>query len=456
MKQLFLLLLLSLTLGAGDALAQPATIRGAASVRPSTPGNPPPPIVTSLLMPLPGTDQIQLKLVNCNTWFLWGLDCGLSRLILPASAHLDQWDLQFENPAAKSVKVLNTAVTANGVLNTYQLTAQKAIAISPGTQPLAPQPIVSLPMSLNRSAMPPNQYNGAVYLRIEGQDSWLRLPLDLRVRTGPSLPLLVVLAGIILGRLFQYMQKQGSAISAALSELYRLNKDTEEAHPDDRRLLAGMAVKARKLIDRQQIEAATTQINMVRNRLEVLTQLRNIEERLPERSELMPEVIQQVRNQIAAARDAIALEQDARAKEYLEKMTPLLMESISIHGPGGRGNVAMESVLSKATSNLRQNTRSLTLPVEPPSFRESLQQLLTELMGLADQARTDATFWFIRPLLYLTLLVTLTTVGVNTLYIDKGETFGAKPLSDYLGLILWGLSADVVSRSLSSLQGQRE
>jgi len=70
--------------------------------------------------------------------------------------------------------------------------------------------------------------------------------------------------------------------------------------------------------------------------------------------------------------------------------------------------------------------------------------------------RAEATYWFVRPLLYTVLLAGLTIVGLNTLYIEKGETFGARPLPDYLGLLLWGLSADVASRSLSGLQGQRE
>lgn len=39
---------------------------------------------------------------------------------------------------------------------------------------------------------------------------------------------------------------------------------------------------------------------------------------------------------------------------------------------------------------------------------------------------------------------------------QKGSTFGADPFSDYLGLLVWGLSADVASRSLSNLAGGEE
>jgi hypothetical protein len=40
--------------------------------------------------------------------------------------------------------------------------------------------------------------------------------------------------------------------------------------------------------------------------------------------------------------------------------------------------------------------------------------------------------------------------------VQKGSTFGADPFSDYLGLLVWGLSADVASRSLSNLTGGDE
>lgn len=78
------------------------------------------------------------------------------------------------------------------------------------------------------------------------------------------------------------------------------------------------------------------------------------------------------------------------------------------------------------------------------------------LSGLSDLVRVEATYWFLRPFLYIMLLVLLTLTGMNSLYIEKGENFGEKPLSDYLALLLWGLSADVASRSLSGLQGPKE
>ncbi|MDY6902886.1 MAG: hypothetical protein SWZ49_33165, partial [Cyanobacteriota bacterium] len=85
---------------------------------------------------------------------------------------------------------------------------------------------------------------------------------------------------------------------------------------------------------------------------------------------------------------------------------------------------------------------------------QCLQESLIFLSG--SKFRTQATYWFARPLFSLVLLFGLSTVGLRSLYVQKGTTFGADPFSDYLGLFIWGLSADVASRSLSNLTGEEE
>jgi len=125
----------------------------------------------------------------------------------------------------------------------------------------------------------------------------------------------------------------------------------------------------------------------------------------------------------------------------------------------------MEAALRGAAVNLDQSDRidqsdrnaiTNAEKVKSPNWNERFQQVLVTVSGLSEQMRAEATFWFVRPLLHLVLLTGLTLTGLNTLYIKKGEAFGARPMSDYLTLLLWGLSADVASRRLSSLRGQQE
>jgi hypothetical protein len=52
-------------------------------------------------------------------------------------------------------------------------------------------------------------------------------------------------------------------------------------------------------------------------------------------------------------------------------------------------------------------------------------------------------------LVYVGLLV----VGFQTLYVNQGASFGSNGIFDYVGLVLWGLTDDVASRSLGNLAG---
>ena len=60
----------------------------------------------------------------------------------------------------------------------------------------------------------------------------------------------------------------------------------------------------------------------------------------------------------------------------------------------------------------------------------------------------------VRFLLWIALIVLLVFVGMKTLYVEQGVTFGAGGFADYLSLIVWGLSADVAGRTLANLGGK--
>ena len=400
------------------------------------------------LIPLRGTEQIQLQLVNCNG----GLDCALATILLPKSTRIDQLQLQFDNPASAPAQILNTATVIQGN-SRYQLT--DAFSVPQGVQSLLANQIVSLPLTLNRSAMPPDQYGGAIYLTLANQTNRLILPVNLSVRSGPLLPLFILLIGIALGRLFKYMDQQGGPQVEARKKLYQLEADLKDAHPDDQKLLAGTVEATRRLVYRQQLEAANTQITVIRSRFDVLNQLRSIETRLNERAKNSEPVPDEAFEQIRQVRTEIEQGLDAKARETLDQVIETCNSL-----PTGRGGTddseQIAATLQKAATNLDKNARSLAIAPPLPTWIDHLQQVLIDLSGLSDLVRAEATYWFVRPVLYGVLLVGLTITGLNTLYIENGETFGAKPLSDYLGLVLWGLSADVASRSLSGLQGKKE
>lgn len=441
------LVLLPLLLSQSVAIAQvppPGAI--------AAPAQPVPPLAPAAtpqqptLIPLKGTEQIQLQLVNCTPV----LDCGLATLLLPKSTQIEQLQLQFDNPATEPAQILNSATVVRGNFTGYQLTDAFSV---PATATLAAREIVSLPLTLKPATIPPDQYNGAIYLTVAKQPNRLVLPVNLNVKSGPLVPLLILLLGVILGRLFKYMQEQGGPQTEALKNVYQLEADLKDAHPDDQKLLAVMVQATRKLVYRQQLEAANTQITVTRSRLDVLTQLRSLETRLNERQKNGEPVPDQAFGQIAQVRVEIEQGLDAKARETLDQVVETLIQMPASRG-GADDSEQMESALRGAAINLDQNARSLAIAPRQPTWMEQVQQTLIGLSGLSDLVRAEATYWFVRPILYGVLLAGLAIVGLNTLYIEKGETFGARPLSDYLGLLLWGLSADVASRGLSGLQGQ--
>jgi len=57
---------------------------------------------------------------------------------------------------------------------------------------------------------------------------------------------------------------------------------------------------------------------------------------------------------------------------------------------------------------------------------------------------------YIRPFLFLLLLVLLASVGLYNSYV-KNATFGVEGYFDYLSLFLWGISADVAQKTLQNL-----
>lgn len=402
------------------------------------------------IIPLKDTEQIQLRLVNCS----WALDCFLAKRVLPASAHLDQLELKFDNPAAEPATILNSAVAIQGNLTQYPLPGA-ALSISNEEITLPPQAISSIPLTLNRSAMPPEQYVGAIYLTQAAQSNRLVLPVNLSVRSGPLLSVVAIILGVLLGRLFKYMQEVGGPQAEIRKKVYLLEADIKAAQPGDRQILRPMVDEARKLVYRHQLEAADAQVTLIQSRLAVLKQLRVVEDQLYDRQKQGEEILPENWESLQKARNLIAQGKDDEATTVVAEM----LQAANAQSRGGADPAAEQvgKTLLDAAFNLDKSARNAIAEAEPskPLGRiEQFQQFLVNLVGLSDQARAEATYWFVRPLLYLVLLVGLTIVGLNTLYIEQGETFGARPMADYLVLLLWGLSADVASRSLTSLQGQ--
>ncbi|MBD2344961.1 hypothetical protein [Anabaena subtropica] len=428
------------------------------------------------LIPLGGTEQIQLRLVNCDG-VLSFFDCLIAKGLLPASAFLNQWQLQFDNPSQVPVTIVDAKVILKGEQTGYQLTETSLNVVqspvnlvmndlqSVGDKHLQwaeRDRIITLPLNLNRSAIPPDRYIGAIYFTLSGQTQRLAIPVDLKMRSGPILPLMVLIFGVILGRLFKYMQESGSDITRTVKAVYRLKARIrqEVEHTEDQNILNNMVEWVEQLIKWEKIDRALAEIDAIESRLEALNKLRQIENQIIEiqGQDSLDKIAQEVQQNIIKTRTFLAQKNDAVAQRVMQDVMRGLANlnqkrSVDKHFMQNETFLPLE-LANAARSFLIQADAVAPISINQPKWKTRCQDFLILLSGVSDDIRIGATFWLIRPFLSLTLLIGLSLVGIGSLYVDNGLTFGARPFSDYLGLILWGISADVASRNLSSLQNK--
>jgi hypothetical protein len=440
MKTHLPLLLLSLTLLPTPAFAQEAPTAAIDTVSTTRP------IVPSRsLTPLEGTKQLQLQLVNCNN----SIDCGLAQWFLPKSTFIASRQLQFANPTANPINLRSSSIVAEGKYTGYQINPESLQLAT--TQTFTANTVGNLPLTIERPKLPPDQYNGTIYLMVENQPEWLALPISFSVRSGPLLPLTVLIWGILLGRLLKYMQERGEPQAKVLQELNELEYEIRSLDPADQTILAKVVNQARQATYREQFDSAKTDIKMIRDRLDVLTKLRTLEDRLEERVEPIPDdVVNKAIETVQSARSAVIQGEDGNARAGIQQVQQLF--NTAGVGRGAESTQTQNSIqgVTDSLNALSTNDKG-KITTNSQSFTNWLQRSLIIISGVSDRAKAEATFWVVRPLLALVLLAGLSAVGLGSLYVEKGTTFGAKPFSDYLGLILWGLSADVASRSLSNL-----
>ena len=418
------------------------------------------------LTPLPDASQVQLNLVNCSG-SLGALDCLLGHFLLPGSFQR-KWELHFDNLTQAPVNLVDTQVVVRGRQSGYQLT-ETELTPPQEKQVLPANQIVTIPLIIDQSAIPPDQYVGTLHFTLEGQSQRLTAPVDLKVRSGPLLPLILLLSGIVLGRLFKYMQERGTPITTAKKAVnqlkYRIQQ--EATNPDEQASLLSMADEIDRLIYQEKLEKAPVQLEAVEAKLEAILKLQQLEEKLPlvEGETDLDKKIQNVKDEIERTRKLLLLKQvDVDVKERLDKIlegvTSLIDQGLmgDDTNEGTSTKAAQVIDLGEALKNdiLHASTVSSTTQVASHYTKSiwlvRLKNWFVIVSGVSDQIRTEATVWILRPILSLTLLIGLSIVGLNSIYIDNGATFGSQPLSDYFSLIFWGLSADVASRKLSNLQ----
>jgi hypothetical protein len=420
--------------------------------------------VRPVLVALPGTERIQLQLVDCGV----SVDCFLGQRLLPSSFFVDSFQLQFKNVPLIAVGINDAKVSVKGEQTGYQLTEKELYLSQPTQQVLPATSIVTLPLTIMRSAIPPDHYTGYLYLSLANGEEPLVVPVDLSVRSPPFWPLIALLLGILLGRAVKYMQERGNTVANKILTTQLLENtirnDTLNA-ADERGFLLREVRNAQTLVYNRQLDDADKVLAKIEQVSALLKQVRAS-------SALKPAEIAAVKRLIYAGRydDARKLLQDFEQRVILGTARPSSespsqmvdasqADAIVVLSPGATATATLPRVeTTPANKDQRipvqreSNTDPVVVGISPQQvwiWMKKGVSLVIRLPVYFVQFSTSATIW-LRPALAVILLLALVIVGLNTIYVTN-NIFGAHPLSDYLGLVLWGLSADVVSRNLSSL-----
>ncbi len=383
-----------------------------------------------------GSTTLKVQIVNCFPW----IGCFLSKTLYgPTEDH----SFPLDNGSVMPFRVTGAAA-AYGDLNHRNTGTSLQLNLS---KPVEPNPIVTIPLAVNSGDLTPDHYVGDVQLRIPGKDEPLKIPLELNVKTGPELPILFLIVGILFGRLIKYMKDKGIPQSDLLRQFLEVQARAAQ-DPQNLGLLQHMLEQVRTNIDQMKLDTAKADLAMIGNRLTLLSRLRYLETLLTPRSG--DEGIVAVLNNIKLARSQISTEADptdtAKQIETQVQALPALAAPV---------DSAVRAMEVAAATGVR-GAAAFTMPPAPPDGAapgpNRWRRLVAKLTGHGDALRADLTHWFVRPMMWVVLILALVVTGFLQLY-AKNASFGADPISDYFGLFVWAVGSDVASRTLSNLKG---
>lgn len=388
-------------------------------------------------------DRVKTNLVNCKA------PCWLGNFFLAASTQ-SRYELRFEKPVGAAVVIPDRTFDIKGEksgvqLNSGHLKFGPLTAEPSGSE--VDKRFITIPVDLVYSDLPADHYVGTISLSVDNQTPAVKVPVDVSLRVAPLWPLLLLIGGILLGSLSKYMKEKGGPAADALVAFNRIEIRYGEANQKDQEILRPALETAHRLIKENQPAAAVALTKLVESRLTTLMKLRDTEERLAGKEN---ETVGKVLSKIRQARELVGQEKDAEVKKVVDEVETL---TVALNAGGEAQLPDPKLYLAMADAKTAAEAASFTAslpPVTPPQTRTRGRRFLAWLTGITDDVRTEASLWLLRPLLWLVLILSLTALGMKSLYIDN-PTFGSGWF-DYVSLIFWGLSSDVASRTLGNLK----
>ena len=403
---------------------------------------------------IPVSNNLNLQVVRCSN----SISCGLATWLLPDSVTQNQWIVQLDNQTLTPVKLTDVTVVIQGE-KTGDFVNTSEISLTVPNQLLEAQKVEPIDLIIKRNKLSPDRYQGTLSFKLENADKPVKINTTIAVRDAPIWALIVILAGILVGRLAQDMESPKAQKQVQLYPRYvQLHGNVASINNQDAfNYLEPQFQTLKQKIDKgEETEAILKQeLNKLDVSVSFLTQLEQLENQLNDSG--LDALEAKVNPQIVEARNLLIAGNLEQAQQLSQEVEERLTEAQEKDGSMGKITKDIIQPLlvgfRESRNKLIEDFQFLPKPKLPGGRRWNwLAKFLAALSGI-QALNAEVRYWLIRPLLWLVLLIILVLLGLQTLYVNAGATFGVNGLYDYLGLFLWGLSADIANQGLRKLQG---
>ena len=398
----------------------------------------------------PVSPNLTIQVVRCHG----DIECLLATWLLPDSVLRHDWVVYLDNKTRLPVTVTDATVVMRGDKSGNAVTPNEIYLDVPQTLP--ENKIEPIKLTIERNRFSPDRYQGTVHFKVENSDEPIVLNILLNVRDKPFWAIVIILFGIFVGRLARSMEtptvrtqiKLMPAFTQLRAKAMQLNKDQAAINYVNQQVktikeqLNAPDVSEAKLWP--EIKKLTKQIDLLLNLAEIESKLEKLSPRSATRSDLTAK--------IADARKKLI---DGQIDEAQKRLTEIAIALQKRQQDLKMGEQETKDLVADIQVNMTElaDTESTEPIVSPPhSVMKSLAWLLALVSGL--QMNAEVRYWIVQPFLWLILLIVLLLLGLQTLYVNAGTTFGVAGVYDYLALFVWGLTADVASTSLINLAGK--
>jgi hypothetical protein len=271
-----------------------------------------------------------------------------------------------------------------------------------------------LSLTIANNQLAPGHYSGHIRATYDFGATLLTAPVEIDVRRPAWWAVGPIVLGILLGWLWAFMLRTGNDLAAGVDRLSRNQRYAAVISDEARVAITTSSGPIWQFLNEQQVDRAKTELDLQDRCITALRELAHI---------------RATRQLDAAADQQAAALVAAAAANQADQCGPLLaaLRQAPLQGGGGMG------------------------------FRAAARALADRVQRAAVVSGPNLRTWFIAKGLkwgiWAILLMGLTWAGLYTLYVTNGARFGEAPLSDFLTLVAWGVTADVSSRTIATFKG---